>query len=295
MRTTLAHRRRFVYALFLSGLALCLGCSTLVLLPEAYDLDKVALVSLHARRDISIHNSGMSVALFNESLGEEVIEMTLGDTEAALQDLFGSGSVVLAGQAMQSKKYDLVPEALPMQDWSQVNKMLPVDVDDPRTPPALGVLAQDLNVDAALVIRHEWWLESERLDMGGRTWAYDRCTVLLVNDEGVVVWRQTVVGRSPSGNLLSSSFQMSMNDAARADEVRMLARETARYSWTQLKTTYTQRAVTIPPKKINAHPAPPSSITVLETTVPGSTRRLTTSIEATDQGNTRPETTTERP
>jgi hypothetical protein len=279
------------------------GCATATLLPEAYGLEHVALVSLHARREIAVQQNELSPLLLEGSLGEEVIEMSVADTEAELEEIFGAGSIVPAGKAMQSKKYDLMPEALPIEEWSQVNKMLAVDVDDARTPAALGVLAHDLQVDAAVVVRHEWWLARDRLDIGTSTWAYDRCTLLVVDDDGQVVWRQSVIGRAPSRAMWSSSFQVGFNGATWADEARTLARETARTAWNELKTSYARGPVTKndpknakPPAKTKATPLPPPGITVPESTDPGPTALETvTSPESTDPGTTSPETTTEPP
>ncbi|MDP2344756.1 MAG: hypothetical protein Q8O67_27655 [Deltaproteobacteria bacterium] len=277
------------------------GCATATLLPEAYEVERVALVSLHARREIAVQQNELTPLLLDGSLGEEVIEMSIADTEAELEGIFGVAAIVPAGKAMQSKKYDLMPEALPVEEWSQVNKMLAVDVDDARLPFTLGVLARDLQVDAAVVVRHEWWLARDRLDIGTSTWAYDRCTLLLVDDDGQVLWRQTVIGRAPSRTMWSSTFQVGFNGATWADEARTLARETARMAWGELKTSYARGPLTKnttpkntkPPAKTKA--LPPPGLTVPETTDPASTRLQTTSPEQTDPGTTSPETTTEPP
>lgn len=221
------------------------ACASIVLTPGAYDLDRVALVSLHARREIGVQSTELSPVLLDSGLGDEVVEMTVADTEGALEEMFGDDAVVPAGKAMQSKKYDLVTEALPAEDWSQVNQMLAVDIDDAATPAALGALARDLGVDAAVVLRHEWWLQRDRLPAGSAaggtsTWAYDRCTVLMVDDDGVVVWKQTVVSRAPSRAMFASSFQVGFNGATWADEARQLARETSRLAWAELRNRHAQ-------------------------------------------------------
>ena len=237
------------------------GCATATLVPEAFEVERVALASLHGRREIGVQQSELMPVLLDGSLGEEVIEMSVADTEGFLEDLFGADAIVPAGKAMQSKKYDLLPEAQPVQEWSQVNKMLSVDVDDARTPHALGVLARDLQVDAAIVVRHEWWLSRDRLDIGTSTWAYDRCTLLLVDDDGQVLWRQTVVSRAPSRALWTSTFQVGFNGATWADEARTLARETQRLAWAELKSSYARGPFTRQTRK-------PTTTTTTTTTAP---------------------------
>ncbi len=248
------------------ALGLTVGCASTTLLPAAYDVDRVALVSLHARREIVVQQTDFVPVLLDGSLGEEVIEMSMADTEAQLEELFGEpgrSALVPAALAMRSKKYDLLPEALPIEEWSQADKMLAVDVDDPRAPLALGVLARDLHVDAAVVIRHEWWLARDRLDIGISTWAYDRCTLLLVDDDGRVLWRQSVISRAPARATWSSSFPIGINGATGADEARTLARETARLAWNELKTSYARGPLTQSVK-----PALSTSLTGPQTTSP---------------------------
>lgn len=215
------------------------GCTTATIRPEAWDVKRVSLVSLHARREIGVQASDLSPVLLDAELGDEVVEMSVADTEGSLEALLGA-VVVPAGKAMQSRKYDLVPEALPPEEWSQVNQMLAVDVDAAGTAAALGALAKDLAVDACVVVRHEWWLQRDRLDIGTQTWGYDRFTFLMVDDDGVVLWRQTFVTRAPSRAMFASTFQVGFNGATWADEARTLARETARLAWGELHERYAQ-------------------------------------------------------
>jgi hypothetical protein len=126
------------------------------------------------------------------------------------------------------------------------------------TPAALGVLARDLHVDAVLVVRHEWWLQRDGVGLGTSNWGYDRCTLLLVDDDDAVVWRQTVVTRSPSRALMTGAFQVGFNGATWADEARSLARETARMAWTELRQRYAAGPPdrTPPPKSAAPPPLP---------------------------------------
>lgn len=250
-----APRRRL---LALALLVATLGCSSVQLVPEAYGLGTVAIASLHARREIGVQSTELSPVFLEGELGDEVIEMTIADTEALVADIFTGATIVPAGKVMQSKKYDLVPEALPPEEWSQVNRMLAVDVDASDTPAALGVLARDLRVDAVLVVRHEWWLQRDRVDLGTSNWGYDRCTLLLVDDEDAVVWRQTVVTRAPSRALMTGAFQVGFNGATWADEARSLARETSRMAWAELRARYAAGPPDSARKPKQTPPPPPS-------------------------------------
>lgn len=240
------------------------GCASVTLVPGAFGLKSVAIASLHARREIGVQSTELAPVLIDGGLGDEVIEMTIADTEADITATFAPAVIVPAGKVMQSKKYDLVPEALPDDEWSQVNRMLAVDVDAAATPAALGVLARDLAVDAVLVVRHEWWLQRDRVEFGTSTWGYDRCTLLLVDDDGQVLWRQTVVTRSPSRALIAGSFQVGFNGGTWADEARSLARETSRLAWRELNDRYskdrtrltTTTSATEPPTTTADPPAP---------------------------------------
>ena len=244
-----------LFAALSAALSATAGCSSVTLAPEAYGLQSVAIASLHARREIGVQSTELSPVFLEGELGDEVVEMTIADTEAIVADIFAGAVIVPAGKVMQSKKYDLVPEALPPNEWSQVNRMLAIDVDAAATPAALGVLARDLHVDAVWVVRHEWWLQRDGVGLGTSNWGYDRCTLLLVDDDDAVVWRQTVVTRSPSRALMTGAFQLGFNGATWADEARSLARETARMAWAELRLRYSAGPPRTPPSK--SAPTPP--------------------------------------
>ena len=120
--------------------------------PAFYRARSFALVSVHARADVAFESPGLMFALADNELGTEVVEMTLGDTEAELAQLFGVDELMPLGKVIEHKSTHALPEAQPPEAWSQINEIIAVDLDDPRTRPALGRVAAAVGVDAAVVL-----------------------------------------------------------------------------------------------------------------------------------------------
>ena len=232
--------RLLLLATLVASSSTLLGCITpTVRRDELRRLDSVALVSVHARRDIGLQDAQLGPMFTMNTVGEEVIDISLATIEGDVETLFGAGRVLPPSRAMQSKKYDLVPEALPAEEWTQAQKMLAVDVDHPRTPEALGVLAKDLGVNAVVVIRHEWSLSRDTYNRSFMVWAWDRCTILVVDDTGAVVWRETATARQPLQMAWANPFAvMGINGTVQIDQTRALARETAREAWRDLTRSF---------------------------------------------------------
>jgi len=239
-------------------MAMACGCATPnVLRPEVQGLSAVALVSLHGSSDLGIVDSFPGPMAVGDDIGEDAVELLVGDTEGFLAGLFGEGHVLAPARAMQSKKYDLVPEALPAEDWSQTDKMLAVDVTHDRTPEALATLTRDLDVDASVVIRHEWWMSRERYELVRMVYLYDRCTILVVDRDGVVLWRQVVVTRSPARALWGVQLQFGLNGADTVSEARTLARETARLAYGELTRAFKDLPQTAASPSVRTRTPPP--------------------------------------
>ncbi|HEY1098301.1 MAG TPA: hypothetical protein VGF99_05210, partial [Myxococcota bacterium] len=215
--------------------SLAMGCITpTVRRNELRSLEKVALISVHARRTMGMQDAAIGPMFALNTVGEEVIDISLPTIEGEVEGLFGEGRVVPPAVAMTSKKYDLVPEALPPEDWSQAQKMLAVDIDDPRTPAALGALARDLAVSAVVVIRHEFSMSRDTYNRSFTLWASDWCTVLVVDLNGVVLWRESSSAREPVQMMWRGPFTMMNSQFVQIEAARNMARQLARQSWHDL-------------------------------------------------------------
>ncbi len=266
--------RLLIVATALSTSSLAAGCLTpTVRRAELRSVDSVALVSVHARRDMGLQDVQLGPWFATNTVGEEVIDITLATIEGEVEGLFGAGRVVPPARAMQSKKYDLVPEALPAEDWTQTRKMLAVDVDHPRTPEALGQLAKDLNVGAVVVIRHEWSLSRDTYNRSVTLWAWDQCTILVVDQAGTVLWRETATARQPLQMVWANPFaSMGINGTVQLDQARTLARETAREAWRDLARSFYEvpaAAARDPvPAAVGNEPPPPLPVSAATATSP---------------------------
>jgi hypothetical protein len=232
--------------------AVLVGCATTRIDPALYDKKTFALASVHARREIAFDTSNLALAYDDNELGAEVVEMSLGDTEADLANLFGVEEIVPLGKALKERTYDDLPEATPPESWSQINNITAVDVDSPRAAPALGALAKAMHVDAVVVLRHEWALSRDRLELSAGITAYDRCTLLVVDDAGRPLWDDVMVARQPVTLLWAGDMSAGVNGATWADEARALARRTGRECMDLLKRRYAEAR----PKKPAAPPPP---------------------------------------
>jgi hypothetical protein len=225
-------------------LGLLVSCATpTVMEPRLRGLQDVAVVSVYGSRDLGLLEMGPGPLALGDSVGEEAAELVVGDALTFLEGIYGAGHVVAPKQAMASKKYDALPEAQPTDQWSQVDRMIAVDLDHGRTPEALAALARSLDVDAVVVIRHEWWLARERYELVRALSLYDRCTILVVDRDGVVLWRDVAMGRSAARTMWSSQLQFGLSGDAVVAESRSLARETARQAHAELQA----RALALPP------------------------------------------------
>jgi hypothetical protein len=234
------------------------GCVTpTTMRPELQGLATVALVSVHGSHDVGIVNTTPGGFAVGDGIGEQAIELLQGDTATFVEGLFGQGHVLLPATAMTSKKYDHVPEALPVEEWSQADRMLAVDVAHERTPEALAALARDLDVDASIVIRHEWWMTQERYELVRTVYLYDRCTILVVDHDGTVLWRQVAMPRSPARALWGVQLQFGLNGADSVSEARTLARETARLAYAELTRAFKALPPSPPSAAVRTRTPPP--------------------------------------
>jgi hypothetical protein len=204
------------------------ACATARVHPALYEAESFALVSVHARRDVWMDSGFVLMPSFDNELGTEVIEMTIGDTEADLARLFGVEELVPLVKVLENKQAQALPEASPPEDWTQVDDIIAVDVDAPDTPRALGRVAAALGVDAAVVLRHEWSVAPDRLQMTNGLTAYDRCTLLVADARGQVLVHDSVLASAPLMSVGLEPRMFGLHAASFSDEVRTLARRTGR-------------------------------------------------------------------
>ena len=193
---------------------------------DARGLSRVVLVSLHGTRDLGIVDTAPGPMALGDGIGEDAIGVLDGDTEGFLDGLFDD--VVPLRAALAHKSYDLLPEALPPEDWTQVDRATAVDIDNPRVNEAMAAVARALDADAAVVVRHQWWLSRERYELVRYVSLYDRCSILVVDRDGAVVWRQTVMSRAPTRMMWGAQLTLGLGGVDVMNEARQLARETAR-------------------------------------------------------------------
>lgn len=209
------------------------SCASVPVDPRIHDVKSVALVSVHARAHITFDaplngRAGITMAMTDNELGTEVVEMMLGDAEGEVGQLLRAETVVPPDEVMRTRVSHDLPEATPPEAWSQVKEMVAVDVSHPRTAEALGRVAQALGVDAAVVLRHEWSVTRDRLELGGGITAVDRCAVLVVDAQGRTLFDDVTLARVPAAGLGFDAQLPGINGASFADEARVLARLTAR-------------------------------------------------------------------
>jgi hypothetical protein len=118
-----------------------------------------------------------------------------------------------------------------------------VDLDDPRTPEALARVARKLDVDAVVVIRHEWWLTHERYQMLRTAYLADRCAVLMVDRDGVVLWRDSASTRAAVRTGMAMPTPWSWGPTESIGDMTSLARLTGRHAYAELKA----RIMRLPP------------------------------------------------
>lgn len=235
------------------------GCVTpTIRRDELTALDHVALVSVHGSVDVGLQDAQLGPTFAQNTVGEEVLELILPTIEGQVEALFGEGRVVQPKAAMKSKFYDAVPEALPATSWTQLNSMLAVDIDNDLTPPALGALARDLDVDATIVVRHEWFLSRDSYDRSVTIWTWDRCTILVVGRRGDILWRETATAREPLQMVWGLGTIGGINGTVQLEQTRQLARSTAHTAWAELEANF--RALPpspAPPPPLSATAPPP--------------------------------------
>ncbi len=245
------------------------SCATpTIITAQARNPGRVALVSVAGSRDLGVSIPSQTGFGYNDGLGEDATELLVGDTMTFLEDVYGADRVVGPKVSMASKKYNNLPEAQPSDLWSQADSMIAVDFDHPNTAQAMAALARSLDVDAVVAVRHEWWLSRDRGELIRFVSLYDRCTVLLVNRDEQVLWRQQEVTQSPLRALWSSQLDMGLGGLNSIDELRAAARELGRNAYAQLKSAVLalppidappSTRVTEPPPPLSAAPPPLSS------------------------------------
>jgi hypothetical protein len=186
--------------------------------------------------------------------------MIAADIDGDVEARFGDGTVLPQRAAVSARGYAALPPATPPEEWSAVDDGVAVDLDDPDTPARIAAVVRALGVDAGVVVRHEWWVTRTRFDRIVSVVGFDRASVLVVDGDGAVLWRDSVVtqqGARATWGGLAPGF------GARpwTDEVRQLARTTARTAWRELRArerAASRAAATTPPSSPPARPAAPS-------------------------------------
>jgi hypothetical protein len=211
-----------------------LGCTTPPLVDRRLEtVSRVALVSLHAPRDITVQDATLTPGFLPSGLGAEMIEMIEGDVEHELEVRFGADIVPLV-VAEKSPLTASIPAPLAADGWVGPRGVAGVDIDAADVVERLGALARALHVDAVVVVRHEWWLSRVWFSRSIAVYGHDRCTVFVVDHDGVVVWRDTVVAQvaSPQITLLPGTAVSGVG--IDVDDTRALARRAAREAWRDL-------------------------------------------------------------
>jgi hypothetical protein len=241
-------------------ITLSVGCVTpTIRRAELVALDHVALVSVHGSADVGLQDAQLGPTFAQNTVGEEVLELMLPTIEGQVEALFGEGRVLLPKAVMPSKFYDAVPEALPATSWTQLNNMLAVEIDSDSTPQALGALARDLDVDATIVLRHEWFLSRDTYDRSFTIWVWDRATILVVGRRGDILWRETATAREPLQMVWGLGTIGGINGTVQLEQTRQLARSTAHTAWAELEANF--RALTppaAPPAPLSTTAPPPT-------------------------------------
>ncbi len=139
-----------------------------------------------------------------------------------------------------------LPEMPSLERWSRVDDMPVVDIDHRRTPDALARVARRLDVDAVAAVHHVWWLSYDRSQILRTTYLTDRCTVVLVDRDGVVLWRDTASARAVVRTALAMPSPSSLGPTGTVGELTRLARQTGRMASAELTATV-MRLPPLPP------------------------------------------------
>jgi hypothetical protein len=241
------------------ALAATAGCASVGgVSPRLYEKKRLVIVSVHAQKAVDLSQNALMPGLLDNDYGEEVVAMTLADTEAALGDMFGV-PLVPPGKAMETRAYRALPEALPAEDWSQAIDMLAVDVDHEDADATLAAVAREAGADAAVVLRNTWWAERDRADLSAGLVGmsiYNRCRIVVVGADGVRLWDDAVVVGAASPAYVGR-INFSFNGAGLADDLRKLVRRTGQEALAALAERY-QRGRQAP---ASAAPPPPATTT----------------------------------
>lgn len=197
------------------------------------DVRSVALVSLHAPHDIDLQDSALVTGFVPPGLGAELIEMIEGDVEGDLETRFGAAVIPLRRAGLAPATAAL-PAATPADAWAAPYGTPAIDLDAADLDSRLGTLARQLGVDAVVVLRHEWWLSRVRFARSIALHGHDRCTVLVVDAAGRILWRDVVVTQvaAPRPVLLPGPGDFGVG--VTADDARSLARRATRQAWQEL-------------------------------------------------------------
>jgi hypothetical protein len=213
-----------------TGLLLACACTpmrTITTTTPATTVHSVVLVSVHGS---TLHNT-----IEQDSVGDEAIGIMVGDTYDAIARWLPNVRVVEMEHAKRSPHYDRLPESLPQDEWTQVDNQLAVDVHAKDATSHLADLADEVHVDAAIVVRHDWWLSYEPAGAGVLV---DHMTILMVHRDGQVLVRDRVVVDQPLSSLFrrpsfigSLSPSWGLNGAAAQRELVGVCRQAGRAAW----------------------------------------------------------------
>jgi hypothetical protein len=208
-------------------------------------------------RDLGVAIAGQSGFGYTDGIGEDAVELLVGDTMVFLEDVYGAGAVVDPKTSMASKKYNNLPEEEQSDLWSQTDSMIAVDFDSAATPQAMAALARSLDVDAVVAVRHEWWVSRDGGQVIRFVSLFDRCTILVVNRDEQVLWRQQETGHSPLRTVMSTQLDFGFGALGSVDELRSAAREVGRSAYAQLKMSVLALPMVEPPPPTRVTEPPP--------------------------------------
>jgi hypothetical protein len=187
---------------------------------------------------------------------DAAVELLVGDTLGLLESIYGEGHVVSPVEVRRALG-DGVVLALPTTTPGARVERLPIlDLDDAATPELLARVARRLDVDATVVVRHEWWLERERHQLLQSVFVTDRCSVMMVDRDGVVLWRDVAVARAPLRALGRRTPWGSVGPSA---DLTGLARQTGRQASAELAARV-MRLPSLPPGAAVRTKTPPAPL-----------------------------------
>jgi hypothetical protein len=240
------------------------GCLTpSVLEPRIRAMADVALLSVWGTSDL-LSDAPWSAGPFGGAMPslpgidieDAALELLVGDTLGLLESIYGEGHVLQPSEVRRALGDGSMPELTATTLGARVERLPIFDLDDAATPELLARVARRLDVDATVVVRHEWWLERERHQLLQSAFLTDRCLILMVDRDGVVLWRDVAVARAPLRLLGGPTPWGSLGPTA---DLIGLARQTGRRASAEL-TARVMRLPLLPPGAAVRTKTPPAPL-----------------------------------